>query len=580
MVKDTAKLVDPVAKLYFAFCKGLDTPKSLACWLLYSNHEYEQLARLKADPMSYRCAADFASDYSAVSYLKKYEMLNIPGLDTKQAAILGFHQTEEYCARTNEQLRLIARGKFQHLPRVEETITSIRQKIADILGPVPVDREQLYDWGPGATDDLKKSHAYLDEKLTKLPISVTRRAYPHLLRALIADRHWRDAIAARNINPDIDKIFKIVRGGKYDTVKKTVLTDRSICKEPRANGFLQKGVGRYIRQRLFASGCDLNNQSLNQLLASIAKICNLATLDLESASDSVSKELVYFLLPIDWAILLDDLRSHEVKINDTWHELEKFSSMGNGFTFELESLIFYAIVGSVEKKAGRRLFGVYGDDLICHQDNAPHITEVLEVLGFRLNRDKSFTSGNFFESCGKHYYDNIDVTPAYQKEALGSKGSYIRASTRLIHLALRLGASVSLDSRLNAAYEHSVRCSRIDSRFHGPIDLERSDYIQTSIDKLRHVRHGSFGPYCNVLAVVNQVPNVTQFEDAAYAISLRRSTRSALLPDPLFSRRNLMHNWSDPQCLDSGFVESRLVSRETTQHRRVQVHGNTACLTW
>jgi hypothetical protein len=117
--------------------------------------------------------------------------------------------------------------------------------------------------------------------------------------------------------------------------------------------------------------------------------------------------------------------------------------MGNGFTFELESLIFWALTratfeASVIKDRGdRRLCAVYGDDIICPQEMAWYLTTVLNYCGFSVNLDKSFYEGNFFESCGKHFFYGVDVTPVYQKERITDLASSIRAVNRLVRYGMR-----------------------------------------------------------------------------------------------------------------------------------------------
>lgn len=100
------------------------------------------------------------------------------------------------------------------------------------------------------------------------------------------------------------------------------------------NMYLQKGVGTFIRNRLRSVGIDLNDQTRNQELARIGSIDgSLATLDLSSASDSVSDRLVWTLLPPKLYSYLDMIRSHYTLLdNGSLHRWNLFSTMGNGFT--------------------------------------------------------------------------------------------------------------------------------------------------------------------------------------------------------------------------------------------------------
>lgn len=219
------------------------------------------------------------------------------------------------------------------------------------------------------------------------------------------------------------------------TVDKSTDIDRVACKEPEINMFLQRAVGNHIRKRLRAVGVDLNDQTVNQRLARSALADGLATIDLSSASDSISTSLVLSLLPFDWYSLLDDLRVKSVKLPEgyrNYHELEMFSSMGNGFTFELESLIFWSLTRSVMYFSGiRGRVSVYGDDIICPAKGARRIARVFHWLGFRVNAKKSNWTGGFRESCGKHYYHGLDVTPFYLRGAVSNKMDVIHLLNRL-----------------------------------------------------------------------------------------------------------------------------------------------------
>jgi hypothetical protein len=101
--------------------------------------------------------------------------------------------------------------------------------------------------------------------------------------------------------------------------------------------------------------------------------------------------------------------------------VNKMSSMGNGFTFPLETLIFWALASAcveLDAPGSRTRTLAYGDDLIVDVRAVPLIQEVFDICGFILNDDKSFWDGSFRESCGKDYVFGIDVRPIYVKDAL------------------------------------------------------------------------------------------------------------------------------------------------------------------
>jgi hypothetical protein len=176
------------------------------------------------------------------------------------------------------------------------------------------------------------------------------------------------------------------------------------------NIWLQLKLGRYIRSRLKKFGIDLDDQSINQRRAMLgSKTGHLSTVDLKSASDTVALEVVRQLLPIDWVCLMEDLRSKNTLWPDGhWRKNQKFSSMGNGFTFELESLLFYAICSSVSENVS-----VYGDDIVLPSENFDAAVQMLNFCGFEVNTSKSYTSGPFRESCGENAYLGFSCTPVY-----------------------------------------------------------------------------------------------------------------------------------------------------------------------
>jgi hypothetical protein len=123
---------------------------------------------------------------------------------------------------------------------------------------------------------------------------------------------------------------------------------------------------------------------------------------------------------MDWFFCLKRFRTGTARFEGSSLALEKFSSMGNGYTFPLETLIFYAIAFGVCVELGIPTHDVraYGDDIICPTQAYPLLAEVLTHLGFDVNRKKSFSEGPFRESCGADYFQGIDIRPVYVKDRL------------------------------------------------------------------------------------------------------------------------------------------------------------------
>lgn len=462
-------------RIVFAFCKGVDTPRALKLWMLVKHNEWTQVAKFKVHPTEYLHYDDFMVDYAISNFLRKTE--GLPAVvDTREVAKQSFKTTELQCAATNVRLRSYTRGEVSPLSlRVHEVIHLAQRKIGNLLGGFSVEAAQeMCSWGNGATSDLSKSEAYLDDKVVVLPFSCTPAAWKHAAAVIQSDRHWKEAIIASNgqyKGPIIDGHTYNV----FDTVPKTVLTDRCIAKEPRMNGFLQKGAGSFIRRKLRRVGIDLNDQSRNQLLAGMARTVGYCTVDLESASDTVATEAVRLLLPEPVFEYLNDIRSKECLIDGDLVQLEKFSSMGNAFTFELESLIFWAIAAACSEVEGWSTVGVFGDDIIVRKEVFPLLRSAIEFLGFSINIDKTFVTGDFFESCGKHYFKDHDVTPIYQKCVPRTDMEAIRLCNRILRFAHRLCPDGSLDKRIEGAWRCAVREYSV-AEFGGPIS-ERDDYL-------------------------------------------------------------------------------------------------------
>jgi len=219
----------------------------------------------------------------------------------------------------------------------------------------------------------------------------------------------------------------VVRGSKLSTVPKNDETDRCICTEPSLNMFFQRGAGEWLCEMLIRDhNIDLSNQpDVNRSLARRGSVDgSFATIDLKSASDSISTELVKWLLPRQLYALLACLRSERVTYKGNEHELFMFSTMGNGFTFPLQTWIFaesvrqaYVLLGIKPVAHGpNRNYGVFGDDIVCYSSAYSTVVRILQLCGFIVNDDKSFTSGVFRESCGGDFFRGFDVRGLYFKK--------------------------------------------------------------------------------------------------------------------------------------------------------------------
>ena len=510
MVKQ--KRFPSMREVFFALCKKVDSPVSLGAWLRFE-HDQLALAKMEINPRDYHDAEAFAADYLVVSFLSKWKGLKT-GLDLEAEALSKFITSENICFKTNQRIR---KARCEPIDQFTATIISMaRRKISALIGPCSLFKiEPWLGWGPGATYEIPRRRAFVDTKMAELPFAVTPAAEELFTSVVGCDLHWSQAVKG-TLTTKVDRC-------RIAAVPKNAKTHRIIAVEPRANSFLQKGVGGYFRERLKRVGVNLDDQSLNQDGARRAFEEGLATLDLKAASDTVAIEVVYDLLPIEWALLLDDLRSPKAEMPDgTVRVLEKFSSMGNGFTFELESMIFWAITSSVSDvltPGGTVL--IYGDDIICQARCAQQVVECLAFLGFTVNEEKSFITGNFFESCGKHFFQGKEVTPIYQKETIESEVELLRLGNRLIRYAFHRSSGNTLLGWTSSAWEYVLRSATWSRYYQVPLGTLGDDGWVVPADRFFVRRQDvNLGISCKVMVFPSR--SLPAHEGVLLAWALRR----------------------------------------------------------
>lgn len=409
----------------------------------------DKLKTLVADK-SYAALACFDIDYtslavehviaarSVIALYQKNNDLDL-GIDTEFVAFEKFIEAERVCALTNERF---SRDRLTgpHSPVVSDVLNHAETIIKRILGEFPSFAELQLAYGPGASSNVSKNTS-ARWKLSAKPECSSNLA-SSLSQVLAEMPHYCDLHSESTFgvipdssssieSPSLDlsgywRTEVAVVPGKLSFVPKNAKTDRAIIIEPTLNSLVQKGYGTFMKARLMKAGVNLYDQTLNQSRARIGSLDgSLMTIDLSSASDTIAKQLVSRLLPVDWYIGLSEARTSHIVYarkldnHDTLEVelyLDKFSSMGNGFTFELESLIFYALtVGCCRFCGVKPDVSVYGDDIICPPSILDTLVEVFQYCGFSINKSKSFSTGCFRESCGADYYSGVNVRPFYLK---------------------------------------------------------------------------------------------------------------------------------------------------------------------
>jgi len=205
---------------------------------------------------------------------------------------------------------------------------------------------------------------------------------------------------------------------------------RIIAPERFDRQYRMKAIAAELERCLVRNGfgtcIPLHDQTVNQKLAFIgAAKGTVATVDLSSASDTVTKQLVGETFPANiYEDMIKVMPTHVIR-GDAYLPLRAFGTMGSALTFIVESIIFFAIaVVAVElyieftgDKPAFIVATAYGDDITISAEAAETLYDILKALGFKVNTDKSYHSGPYRESCGKEYYltDHgvIDLTTLY-----------------------------------------------------------------------------------------------------------------------------------------------------------------------
>lgn len=345
------------------------------------------------------------------SFVKKNEDLTNP--DCEDTAIRAFARSEVRCRITNRRLTHYYLHPGRLDPELAVLVSRMRRIIATVLGDERVFLREIpsrLTITSGATARSPRKRSLPALKLERR-IAASPRAFPYLESLAKAFGYAR-----------IPR-WEACNWNRVEFVPKNFKTKRTIACEPAGNLPLQLAVDSWLKDRLRLHGVDLSSQEVNQELARQGSIDgSYATIDLESASDNIALDLIHYLFPNRWAKILCDFRSPSGRVAGKLVQYAKYASMGNGSTFTVETLVFFAALRAVTSGT----VAVYGDDMICPVKDVPCLLALLRYLGFVVNHSKSFWSGPYRESCGLHWFKGTNVTPVFVRRcAQNTRGEYI-----------------------------------------------------------------------------------------------------------------------------------------------------------
>lgn len=382
-------------------------------WAVESDRARERAFAVRSQPMLFKYW------YLRSQVLKRFQEGAIPASARREAALVKFYDLETLSGEVNARL---ADGWGRPWPEAtRKLLLSARRIIGEALGPFHLDElPRCCGFSAGATTEQTREGSSAEIKWeTATHVTASAAPYANAFFQWAGFDHpvtWLDADSgvAYSAPRAGERALKHVPGNEVFTVPKRFDTDRTCAKEPPWNVFFQKGVGTMIRRRL--RSLNLLHPDAQETHANLAREASitgkLATVDMKGASDLVTLALVELLLPPDWLKVILDLRSPTGKVPGRGTvTYEKVSSMGNGYTFELETLIFWALARACCSAVD--VVSVYGDDLICPAVHVPKIQRLFKFVGFEFNLEKSFAEGPFRESCGGHFWGGVDVKPFY-----------------------------------------------------------------------------------------------------------------------------------------------------------------------
>ena len=427
----------------------IGSPRALAVKMLIDAEEWAELQRLKCKPSDYFDSETYWKDCLITDILRKCDLPS--GIDKEAVAIETFFSCERQCAATNARL---SRFLDQHLlietpeeARLLEFIRAWRKEVNDVLGNLPDGLTPRFSGGATVSDPRIKST--IPDKMSSTP---TWYAGMQWIKPLWEETSWARCLWSSR---PYCAVPRVVRGNRFFTVAKDGLTNRGCATEASIAVAYQLAAGSVMKSRMKRIGLDLQGASdgktiplqiRHRRLAQKGSLDgSIATLDQSNASNTVSRVLVQLILRSDWYELLDSLRAQFCEVQKRWYRLEMFSSMGNGFTFELETLLFATLARTIvrQEKGNPNLVSCYGDDLIVPAANYKSVVAALSYFGFTPNLKKTFAEGPFRESCGGDYFDGVPVRAHFIKELPDEPQQWIALANGLRRVAQADDGNVS-----------------------------------------------------------------------------------------------------------------------------------------
>jgi hypothetical protein len=366
--------------------------------------------------------ANFKATYQIASLLKRYRFQKdlFSDDELREKAIADFHAT---------QTRLAGIDLSSVSTTTNRILDHAAGYIAKILGLYDdATHRSLCRFGRRASVGIPARLAN-EAARWELPISGSLEQIIWFDEEMSQIECVQDYWAAQKSRDSYESTYQVTNSLTLTLVPKTYKALRSIMPNTTIGSYMSFGLGEMIRKALKRRGYDIRTlQERHRYLARCgSKSGDLVTADLSSASDSISVALVHRLFPFDWLNILDQSRIGYVMLPDnTRVQSLTYCTMGIGYTFPLQTLVFLALLKAIEHahyhRRGKRTISVYGDDMIYPSAMHGDVVRVFGEIGFVINLDKTFHEGDFRESCGGDYYRGVDVRPFQPRNGSATVG--------------------------------------------------------------------------------------------------------------------------------------------------------------
>lgn len=382
----------------------------------------------------------------------KWGLQSIPHLETGTHCLATVNQlsrllTKYTSSGDDERLHTEAINRFAETDASltgntfrKADVENLRRITASILGRCPgiTEVSRYAKHGKGAS----RCHPYQERfqfyKLSQFPYECSPGAIPSMSQLILEDERWRDAVdlhyRAKHKIPIwcpvtdsslIQGVCQPVKNNIVTTVPKDSSKRRTIAKEPAFSMYLQLAIHYWIAKRLrYVTDVDFSDVSRNRESSRIGSMItgrySPCTIDLSEASDRLSLDVVQTLLPYDWLELCLSCRSEYSELPKRSILLKKYASMGNGTTFAMQTVIYYALCVYAFELArepfDKKAVYVFGDDIIVPYAVVPHLYRLLDMAGLKVNYEKSFINGPIRETCGREHYKGQDIRPVFYRK--------------------------------------------------------------------------------------------------------------------------------------------------------------------